>query len=95
MGKFETAEQLERYTVAQQTKKYMKKARQNIYIPLEKYDLIFDDREVNLFKTLWKENKPLDEIAEEMKRHEIELAVLLLDQGQKGHVKNRSIGVGA
>ncbi|MCC2443233.1 helix-turn-helix domain-containing protein [Bacillus cereus] len=79
MGKFETAEQLENYTISQQTKKYMKKERQKLYIPLEKYDLVFSDKEVNHMKILWRENKSLAEIAEEMERHEMEIAVLIMD----------------
>jgi hypothetical protein len=55
MGKFETAEQLENYTMAQQTKKYMTKKRRNLYIPLEKYDLVFDESEVTRMKELWRD----------------------------------------
>ncbi|HHT7228063.1 TPA: helix-turn-helix domain-containing protein [Bacillus cereus] len=81
MGKFETAEQLENYTMAQQTKKYMTKKQRNLYIPLEKYDMVFDEREVTRMKELWKEDKTLVGIAEEMGRHEVEIAVLIMDQG--------------
>jgi hypothetical protein len=95
MGKFETAEQLENYTMAQQTKKYMKKKRQKLYIPLEKYDLVFSDKEVNRMKKLWKENKSLVEIAEEMGRHEMEIAVLIMDQGDKKRINKRQMGLGA
>ncbi|MDA2214039.1 helix-turn-helix domain-containing protein [Bacillus cereus] len=95
MGKFETAEQLENYTMAQQTKKYMTKKRRNLYIPLEKYDLVFDESEVTRMKTLWRENKSLNEIAEEMGRHEMEIAVLIMDQGDKQRINKRSMGLGA
>lgn len=95
MGKFETAEQLENYTMAQQTKKYMKKERQKLYIPLEKYDLVFSDKEVNRMKKLWRENKSLTEIAEEMGRHEMEIAVLIMDQGDKKRITKRPMGLGA
>ncbi|MEK3933609.1 helix-turn-helix domain-containing protein [Bacillus sp. FSL R7-0642] len=95
MGKFETAEQLENYTMAQQTKKYMTKKRRNLYIPLEKYDLVFDESEVTCMKKLWKENKTLAEIAEEMGRHEMEIAILIMDQGDKKRINKRSMGLGA
>ncbi|MRS25874.1 helix-turn-helix domain-containing protein [Bacillus sp. RIT694] len=95
MGNFETAEQLENYTISQQTKKYMKKERQKLYIPLEKYDLVFSDKEVNHMKTLWRDNKPLAEIAEEMGRHEMEIAVLIMDQGDKQRINKRPMGLGA
>lgn len=95
MGKFETAEQLENYTMAQQTKKYMTKKRRNLYIPLENYDLVFDESEVTRMKKLWKENKTLAEIAEEMGRHEVEIAVLIMDQGDKKRITKRPMGLGA
>ncbi|PRT35461.1 helix-turn-helix domain containing protein [Bacillus wiedmannii] len=95
MGKFETAEQLENYTMAQQTKKYMTKKRRNLYIPLEKYDLVFDESEVTRMKTLWRENKSLNEIAEEMGRHEMEIAILIMDQGDKKRINKRQMGLGA
>ncbi|HDR7640770.1 helix-turn-helix domain containing protein [Bacillus wiedmannii] len=95
MGKFETAEQLENYTMAQQTKKYMKKERQKLYIPLEKYDLVFSDKEVTHMKKLWRENKSLAEIAKEMGRHEMEIAILIMDQGDKKRINKRSMGLGA
>lgn len=95
MGKFETAEQLENYTMAQQTKKYMTEKRRNLYIPLEKYDLVFDEDEVTRMKRLWKENKTLAEMAEEMGRHEMEIAVLIMDQGDKQRINKRQIGLGA
>ncbi|WP_144513660.1 helix-turn-helix domain-containing protein [Bacillus mycoides] len=95
MGKFETAEQLENYTMAQQTKKYMTKKRRNLYVPLEKYDLVFSDKEVNHMKTLWRENKSLVEIATEMGRHEMEIAVLIMDQGDKKRINKRPMGLGA
>ncbi|MDO8159651.1 helix-turn-helix domain-containing protein [Bacillus toyonensis] len=95
MGKFETAEQLESYTMAQQTKKYMTKARRNLYMPLEKYDLVFDEEEVTRMKKLWRDNKTLAEIAEEMGRHEVEIAVLIMDQGDKQRINKRSMGLGA
>lgn len=95
MGKFETAEQLENYTISQQTKKYMKKERQKLYIPLEKYDLVFDEREVTRMKELWRDNKTLAEIAEEMGRHEMEIAVLIMDQGDKQRINKRPMGLGA
>jgi len=95
MGKFETAEQLENYTIAQQTKKYMTKERRNLYIPLEKYDLLFDESEVTRVKELWRDNKTLAEIAETLGRHELEIAVLIMDQGDKKRINKRSMGLGA
>ncbi|MEW9139827.1 helix-turn-helix domain-containing protein [Bacillus wiedmannii] len=95
MGKFETAEQLENYTIAQQTKKYMTKKRRNLYIPLEKYDLVFDESEVTRMKELWRDDKTLAEIAEEMGRHEMEIAVLIMDQGDKQRINKRQMGLGA
>ncbi|HDX9654317.1 hypothetical protein ABH961_005744 [Bacillus sp. RC251] len=95
MGKFETAEQLENYTIAQQTKKYMTKKRRNLYIPLEKYDLLFDESEVTRVKELWRDNKTLAEIAETLGRHELEIAVLIMDQGDKKRINKRQMGLGA
>ena len=46
-------------------------------------------------KTLWKENKSLAEISEEMGRHEMEIAVLIMDQGDKQRINKRPMGLGA
>ncbi|WP_142314056.1 helix-turn-helix domain-containing protein, partial [Bacillus toyonensis] len=65
------------------------------YIPLEKYDLVFDESEVTRMKELWRDDKTLAEIAEEMGRHEMEIAVLIMDQGDKRRINKRPMGLGA
>ena len=40
-------------------------------------------------KILWRENKSLTEIAKEMGRHEMEIAVLIMDQGDKQRINKR------
>ncbi|PEN19789.1 helix-turn-helix domain containing protein, partial [Bacillus wiedmannii] len=55
----------------------------------------FDESEVTRMKELWRDNKTLAEIAEEMGRHENEIVVLILDQSDKKRINKRPMGLGA
>ncbi|PEQ70809.1 helix-turn-helix domain-containing protein [Bacillus thuringiensis] len=85
----------ENYTMALQQGKYMKKSRRNLYIALEELDLVFDEREVIRLQQMWKEGKGILEIAKELGRHQLEIAALIMDQGDKNKIKSRPMGLGA
>ncbi|EPF08370.1 hypothetical protein ICA_05767 [Bacillus cereus BAG1O-3] len=81
--------------MALQQGKYMKKSRRNLYIALEELDLVFDEREVIRLQQMWKEGKGILEIAKELGRHQLEIAALIMDQGDKNKIKSRPMGLGA
>ncbi|PHE94711.1 helix-turn-helix domain containing protein [Bacillus wiedmannii] len=85
----------ENYTMALQQRKYMKKSRRNLYIALEELDLVFDESEVTRLQEMWKENKGILEIAKELGRHQLEIAVLIMDQADKNKIKSLPMGLGA
>ncbi|HFF3186780.1 TPA: helix-turn-helix domain-containing protein [Bacillus cereus] len=85
----------ENYTMALQQGKYMKKSRRNLYIALEELDLVFDESEVTRLQEMWKEDKGILEIAKELGRHQLEIAVLIMDQADKNKIKSRPMGLGA
>ncbi|WP_242224535.1 helix-turn-helix domain-containing protein [Bacillus cereus group sp. BfR-BA-01380] len=87
--------QKEDYTIAAQQRKYMKQSRRNLYVALEEANLVFDEREVIQFKDMWKNGESIIEIAKQMGRHQLEIAVLILDQADKNKIVARSMGLGA
>ncbi|PGD26788.1 helix-turn-helix domain containing protein [Bacillus pseudomycoides] len=87
--------QKEDYTIESQQRKYMKKASRNLYIALEEANLVFDESEVIQFKEMWKEGHNIIEIAKQLGRHQLEIAVLILDQADKNKIQSRPIGLGA
>ncbi|PEA06548.1 helix-turn-helix domain containing protein [Bacillus cereus] len=85
----------ENYTMALQQRKYMKKSRRNLYIALEELDLVFDESEVTRLQEMWKGDKGILKIAKELGRHQLEIAVLIMDQADKNKIKSRPMGLGA
>lgn len=73
----------------------MKKSRRNMYIALEELDLVFDESEVIRFQEMWEEDKSFIEIAVELRRHQLEIAALIMDQADKNKIKSRPMGLGA
>ncbi|MFY0147850.1 helix-turn-helix domain-containing protein [Bacillus cytotoxicus] len=95
MTRLGTELEKENYTIAAQQKKYMKKSRRNLYIALEELDLVFDESEIIRFQEMWKEGKSFIEIAKELKRHQLEIAALIMDQADKNKIHSRPMGLGA
>ncbi|EOV9528887.1 helix-turn-helix domain-containing protein [Bacillus cytotoxicus] len=95
MPRLGTELEKENYTIAAQQRKYMKKSRRNLYIALEDLDLVFDESEVVRFQEMWKEGKSFIEIAKELKRHQLEIAALIMDQADKKQIQSRPMGLGA
>ncbi|PGE68206.1 helix-turn-helix domain containing protein [Bacillus toyonensis] len=81
--------------MALQQGRYMKKSRRNLYIALEELDLLFDESEVIRLREMWDEDKDILEIAKELGRHQLEIAVLIMDQADKNKIKSRPMGLGA
>lgn len=74
-------------------KEYMSRERLNTYIACEDYDFTWDLSEVQRFRELWREGYSIIEIAKEFRRHQIEVAILALDQGEQARINPRFGGV--
>lgn len=67
--------------------------RRVIYIALENLNFLWDEDEVFKFREMWEEGLSLPAIAKELKRKQNEVAVLILDQAEKGKIQPRKGGV--
>ncbi|HGH7176787.1 helix-turn-helix domain containing protein [Bacillus cereus] len=72
----------------------MKESRLKIYIALEEANFIWDERDVIRFREMWNQGMSLPEMAEALRRHHAEVALLVIDQADKYLIKNRPIGLG-
>lgn len=69
------------------------KSRKNIYVALEDADMIWDEIEVKEFEKMWKQDVPVIDIAKHFKRAPLEVAILILDRADKGHIEQRPYGL--
>lgn len=76
-----------------QERKFMTQKRLNIYIACEDYDFTWDVTELATFRTLWRAGLSIPDIAKEMHRHEIEVAILAMDQAEQARIKPRDGGI--
>lgn len=72
----------------------MKESRLNIYIALEEANFIWDERDVIRFREMWNQGMSLPDMAESLRRHQAEVALLVIDQADKYLIENRPIGLG-
>ncbi|EJS13436.1 hypothetical protein IKS_03515 [Bacillus cereus VDM062] len=72
----------------------MKESRLKIYIALEEANFIWDERDIIRFREMWKQNMSLLEMAKALRRHQSEVALLVIDQVDKYMIENRPIGFG-
>jgi len=64
------------------------------YIALENYDFLWSEDDLREFRDMWKKDEPINVICKRLERKEIEIAIIILDQAQKGIIKKRKIGLG-
>lgn len=64
------------------------------YIALKNEEFGWKKKDVLRFRQLWNEDKDFFEICRELKRKQIQVALLIMDQAQEGHIKRRDIGLG-
>ncbi len=64
-----------------------------LYIACEDFDLSFFREEVEQVKQGYEQGVPVLDIAEDMERHEVEIAILLIDLAEKGEITPRHSGV--
>ncbi|WP_243523707.1 helix-turn-helix domain containing protein [Bacillus pseudomycoides] len=72
----------------------MKESRLKIYIALEEANFIWDERDVIRFREMWEQGMDLVDMAKALRRHQAEVALLVIDQADKYMIENRSIGLG-
>ncbi|MBJ8031551.1 MULTISPECIES: helix-turn-helix domain containing protein [Bacillus] len=72
----------------------MKESRLKIYIALEEANFIWDERDIIRFRDMWKQNMSLPEMAKALRRHQSEVALLVIDQADKYMIENRPMGLG-
>ncbi|MEH7458492.1 sugar ABC transporter substrate-binding protein [Bacillus sp. JJ1127] len=65
-----------------------------IHVALEEVNFLWDQREVIRFRELWNSNFSLSDITKKLKRKQIEVAVLILDQMDKYKIHKRAMGLG-
>jgi hypothetical protein len=71
---------------------YLKQKRNTIYIALEEVedmDFYWSPKEIEKFDGLWKEDTPIKEMAESMRRSELAVFLLSLDRIFRGLIKPR------
>lgn len=74
--------------------KAMKESRLKIYIALEEANFIWDERDIIRFREMWKQDMSLPDMAKALRRHQSEVALLVIDQADKYMIENRPIGLG-
>ncbi|MEN3132532.1 helix-turn-helix domain containing protein [Bacillus albus] len=72
----------------------MKESRLKVYIALEEANFIWDERDVIRFREMWSQGISLPKMAKALRRHQAEVALLVIDQADKYMIENRPIGLG-
>ena len=72
----------------------MKESRLKIYIALEEANFLWDERDVIRFREMWNQGMSLPKMAKALRRHQAEVALLVIDQADKYLIENRPIGLG-
>ncbi|PHE92485.1 sugar ABC transporter substrate-binding protein [Bacillus pseudomycoides] len=65
-----------------------------IHVALEEVNFIWDERQVILFRKMWNNGVSLAEMAKQLERKQVEVAVLILDQADNYKIGGRSEGIG-
>ncbi|WP_144561608.1 helix-turn-helix domain containing protein [Bacillus mycoides] len=73
---------------------FMKESRLKIYIALEEANFIWDERDVIRFREMWDAGMSLPDMAKGLRRHQAEVALLVIDQADKYQIEHRPIGLG-
>ncbi|NOU54952.1 hypothetical protein HN020_09345 [Brevibacillus borstelensis] len=72
---------------------YMTKSRRTRYIACEEYDFTWSDDELKRFREMWRKGLHILDISKEMQRHRNEVAILIIDQSERGYIQPRKGGV--
>ena len=81
-------------SVAKQLERtYMTRQRNKLYIACEEYDFTWSSDELRSFREMWRQGLSIREISMELKRHQNEVAILIIDQSEIGYINPRAGGV--
>ncbi|WP_419957235.1 hypothetical protein [Psychrobacillus psychrotolerans] len=58
-----------------------------------KVNMVFEERELDIFVQYWKDGYGIDHISKEMKRTTTEIALLVVDRAEIGKIKPRKKGI--
>lgn len=58
-----------------------------------KVNMVFEERELDVFVQYWKDGYGIEDISEEMKRTPTEILLLVLDRAEIGKIKPRKKGL--
>lgn len=73
--------------------KFKLRPKEQLYFACEGYDLTFTKKEVEQVKSDYKNGIPLLEMAEKLKRDQVEIAILLIDLAEKRRITPRPSGI--
>jgi len=62
------------------------------YIALNDCNLAFQDEELDVVREMWREGRPVDDIANTLQRPDIEVGALVMDLGERSKLKSRPGG---
>ena len=69
------------------------RTRRNTYLACEELDFSWDLAEVREVEDMWNAGIPIDWIARNFDRKPIEVALLIMDRAERGHIEPREGGV--
>lgn len=72
---------------------YLKQRRRQLYIACEDLDFVWSLSELRKFREMWNEGYSIVDIADELDRPQEEVAILILDQSNKGNIQPRKNGI--
>lgn len=67
----------------------MENQRSCIYVACEEVDMIWDERDVTAFDSMWNEGFSIDDIASSFERDVDEVALLVMDRARNGYISKR------
>lgn len=56
-------------------------------------DFFWDEPEILEFREMWRKGIPIERIAKELNRDPDDVLILIVDQGKRGHIKQRPEGL--
>jgi len=68
-------------------------SRQNLYLACEEMNFVWDEKEIEHFKTMWREGISVEKIAFVLNRDPDEVLILAIDQSRNRMIKRRSGGL--
>ncbi|MBE7099455.1 helix-turn-helix domain containing protein [Bacillus cereus] len=72
----------------------MKESRLKIHVVLEEANFLWDERDIVYFREMWQEGISFVNICKKLRRHQIEVMLLILDQADLCKIEKRHEGLG-